>query len=147
MTTIGVFAAIFDEQGLILCVKRAYGPKNWTTPGGGLEAGETPSQGIIREVREETGYLVKPGRLVGVYSAAYKDDLVISIEAIIEGRDEWAPNCEITQCGFWGRDELPQPMRSGTRQRILDAFDRRTGMLREWTEDPSIIEDNEVKHE
>lgn len=31
----------------------------WNYPGGGIEEGETPEQACIREVEEETGYLVK----------------------------------------------------------------------------------------
>ncbi len=138
MTTIGVFAAILDEHGRILCVRRAYGPKNWSTPGGKLDPNETPTQALVREVREETGYIVAPGRLVGVYSTAYQDDLVISIEGKIIGRDPWRPNDEIAECGFFARGELPQPMKVQTRRRIADAFRGVTGALAEWTEDPNV---------
>lgn len=130
MTTIGVFANIFDDQRRILCVKRAYGPKNWTTPGGKMEAGEDPLQALVREVAEESGYVVRPGRLNGVYSKPEQDDVVLSIEAEIIARGPWQPNSEIAECGFYGRDELPQPMRETTATRILDAFDGRTGVLR-----------------
>lgn len=41
--SVGVFAVIFDEQKRILCVKRNYGPKNWTTPGGAIDKDESPS--------------------------------------------------------------------------------------------------------
>lgn len=37
----------------------------WFTPGGGLEAGETPREGAVRELSEETGLVVDPNRLVG----------------------------------------------------------------------------------
>ena len=40
----------------------------WTLPGGGLEFGEHPEEGMIREVREETGFDVLPTRLVGIHS-------------------------------------------------------------------------------
>ena len=33
-------------------------------PGGGLEEGETPEEGCIREMREETGFLVEPAELL-----------------------------------------------------------------------------------
>ncbi|MCW2674298.1 MAG: hydrolase [Frankiales bacterium] len=35
----------------------------WFTPGGGLDAGETPAQGAARELREETGLVVDPAAL------------------------------------------------------------------------------------
>jgi 8-oxo-dGTP pyrophosphatase MutT (NUDIX family) len=35
----------------------------WFTPGGGLEAGETPAQGAARELQEETGLVVDPAAL------------------------------------------------------------------------------------
>jgi ADP-ribose pyrophosphatase YjhB (NUDIX family) len=132
MTTIGIFSAIFDDQQRILLVKRAYGPMNWTTPGGRLEAGETPTQGLLREVHEESGYLVRPLRLIGVYSKPVQDDLVLSIEAEIVGRTGWQPDGEISESGFYGRDALPEPMNPYTRARILDAFDGTVAVLREF---------------
>lgn len=38
---------------------------NWTLPKGHLEAGETPVQAAVREVREETGVTAEIGELVG----------------------------------------------------------------------------------
>ena len=58
--TIGVFAANFDEAGRILCVKRNYGDKKWTTPSGAMDSGESPFQALQREIRKESGYLVNP---------------------------------------------------------------------------------------
>lgn len=40
-------------------------------PGGGLEVGETPAQGVVREVLEETGVTCEPVKLVGVYDSRY----------------------------------------------------------------------------
>ena len=38
------------------------GTRYWFTPGGGLDAGETPAEGAARELAEETGLRVAPGR-------------------------------------------------------------------------------------
>lgn len=130
MTTIGVFAIIFDEERRILCVKRNYGPRNWTTPGGKLETNESPLECVVRETKEETGYRVKHLRLLGVYSSAFRDDLVLSIEAEIFDRDAWQPDGEISEIGFFAADELPLPISPITQARIEDAFEGRTGVIR-----------------
>src|SRR5215467_3975343 len=95
MPSVGVFAAIFDAQGRILCVRQNYGPRKWTLPGGKMEAGESPFETCVREVKEESGYYVEIEHLIGVYSTPYKDDLVISFACRVVRRDEWRPNSEI----------------------------------------------------
>ncbi|GHF50810.1 hypothetical protein GCM10018790_30760 [Kitasatospora xanthocidica] len=44
----------FDEDNRVLLVKPTYKP-GWEIPGGYLHAGETPSEGAAREVKEELG--------------------------------------------------------------------------------------------
>jgi len=43
------------KNGAILMVLQHDGRSYWTLPGGGVEAGETPQQAVVREVQEETG--------------------------------------------------------------------------------------------
>lgn len=43
-------------------------PPQWTLPGGGVDFEETAEQGAVREAREETGFDVVLGRLLGVDS-------------------------------------------------------------------------------
>ena len=51
--------AIIEKDGRFLVMhSRKY--DYYKFPGGGIEAGETPEQALIREVREESGYFVKP---------------------------------------------------------------------------------------
>jgi 8-oxo-dGTP pyrophosphatase MutT (NUDIX family) len=40
----------------------------WSVPGGAMELGESILQTVVREVREETGLEVRPGRVVGIYT-------------------------------------------------------------------------------
>lgn len=129
MTSVGVFGAIFDDEGRILCVKRNYGPKNWTNPGGKLEPGEDIYDALVREVQEETGYVVEPAGLIGVYAAPFRDDLLIFLRAEIVGRREWQPDGEISEIAFFAQDELPE-MGSRARARIDDAFHDRRGVVR-----------------
>ena len=40
-------------------------------PGGGVEIGESFTEGLVREVREETGFVVRPGERIGMYESFY----------------------------------------------------------------------------
>jgi 8-oxo-dGTP diphosphatase len=42
-------------------------PLYWDFPGGKLEPGENLITGIIREVKEETNFDIKPGKIIGEY--------------------------------------------------------------------------------
>lgn len=62
-----VGGVVHDDQGRLLLVRRANEPGAglWSLPGGRVEPGETDIQAVIRELREETGFDVIPGTLVG----------------------------------------------------------------------------------
>lgn len=51
---VSVKALIEDEEGRILLVKDE--TPNWQFPGGGLEHGELPREGLAREIKEEIGH-------------------------------------------------------------------------------------------
>jgi 8-oxo-dGTP diphosphatase len=128
--TIGVFAAIFDECGRILCVRMNYGTKGWTTPGGRVELGESPLDALKREVLEETGLVIEPGLLIGVYAKPSENDIVLCFGATVLRRNNWAPNGEISEVRFFSAAELPRPMTVAAHARILDAFEGRSGVFR-----------------
>ena len=58
---------VVNEEGHILLQKRADNGR-WAPPAGAVEPDESPTQAIVREVWEETGVIVEPIRLVGIYS-------------------------------------------------------------------------------
>lgn len=62
-----VSAVIFDRRGRLLLQQRSDGGQ-WGLPGGSVEIGEALATAVVREVREETGLIVVPRRLIGVYS-------------------------------------------------------------------------------
>ncbi len=61
-------AVIRDDAGRVLFQRRG-DFHVWGLPGGILEPGETIRETLLREVREETGYDVVPGRFVGLYTS------------------------------------------------------------------------------
>jgi 8-oxo-dGTP diphosphatase len=93
MPTLGVFAAISDEGGCILCVRMNYATCAWTTPGGRVEHGESPLDALKREVLEESGLDVEAGELVGVYSKPYKDDIVLFFRASMPALEDQSGSC------------------------------------------------------
>jgi ADP-ribose pyrophosphatase YjhB (NUDIX family) len=64
---VAVSAVVIDADRLLVIRRTDNGL--WSLPGGGMEPGETVSGAVFREVHEETGYDVKPTRLVGVFSS------------------------------------------------------------------------------
>jgi len=62
----GAGAILHDADGRILLVRPSYRDDTWEIPGGGLEEGEFPWQGARREVKEELGLDLRPGRLLVV---------------------------------------------------------------------------------
>ncbi len=62
-----VSAVIFDRRGRLLLQQRSDGGQ-WGLPGGSIEIGESVTDALRREVREETGLQVAVRRLIGVYS-------------------------------------------------------------------------------
>ena len=65
---IGVAAVITNDQGALLAICRGHEPEKgrWALPGGHLEWGETLSEALRREVREEVGLNIKSERLLYV---------------------------------------------------------------------------------
>lgn len=61
--------AIVIKDGKVL-LSRQYGI--YTIPGGGIELGETPEEGVIRETKEETGFIIGNPRLITCRSSYYK---------------------------------------------------------------------------
>ncbi len=71
---IGV-GSIIVRDGRVVLIKRGHPPLEgeWSIPGGVLEVGETLREGVIREAYEETGLMVEPLDLLGVFDRVLRD--------------------------------------------------------------------------
>lgn len=69
--TVGALALIRDDDGRILVALTTYPPRVWNLPGGRTETPERITDGLCREVREETGLEVAVERLL-VVDATHK---------------------------------------------------------------------------
>ena len=65
---VAAYAVVVAEGKLLLTQLAGHtgAPGRWNLPGGGLDLGESPTQGVVREVAEETGQVVDRVRLVDV---------------------------------------------------------------------------------
>jgi 8-oxo-dGTP diphosphatase len=69
-TRLAAYAVIVDDQDrILLALWNEVEPPQWTLPGGGVEFDETPDEGCVREVHEETGYDVALLRTLGANSS------------------------------------------------------------------------------
>lgn len=105
-------AGIFKNDGILLVKERSDG--KWTLPGGWADVCESPSQGIIREVAEESGYLVDQVRLVAVkdrslhpYKPQYPNHLYKMFFLCRLAGGEPKENIEISKIGFFRLEGLP----------------------------------------
>ncbi|WP_239334293.1 NUDIX hydrolase [Frankia sp. CiP3] len=62
----GAAALFHDPDGRVLLVQPSYRDDTWLIPGGHMDPGEYPWDTARREIKEELGLDVHPGRLVGV---------------------------------------------------------------------------------
>jgi ADP-ribose pyrophosphatase YjhB (NUDIX family) len=127
-----VRGVVFRDAELLLVREREGG--GWSLPGGWVDVGESPSGAVAREVHEESGYRVRPVKLLGLYDrdargfpphmwhiwkAFFLCDLVDT-----EPRQL---GYETTASGFFARDALPTPLRfaEATERELLRCFDQR----------------------
>ena len=139
MSTVGVFASIFDVSGRILLVRHAYGSRQWTTPGGRVEHGESPLIALQRELIEEIACEVRIAHLIGVYAKPYRDDLVLSFFAELVQGTPRACLPEISEIAFFAREELPREIAFNSRVRVEDAFENCRGVVRVFDSAASLV--------
>lgn len=115
----GVTGVVRHADGRVLLLRHRLWPQSrqWGFPGGYAKKGERHEDTIIREVREETGLTVKPGRFLMIRSG-YKYRIEVYYEATMTGGlDNLTLNDrEILEARLFTVDELPENMSDNHRQ-------------------------------
>ncbi len=97
-------------QGDVMLLRRGIEPGRglWAQPGGFMEIDETVREGAIRETLEETGLLVEPREIVGLYTRPEAAIVVIAFEAeIVGGTPMTTP--EALEVRPFAMDAIPWP--------------------------------------
>jgi len=108
-----VRGAVFRDDELLLVRERSSG--KWTLPGGWADVGESPSEAVVREVREESGYETRAVKLLALYDRAkhrhpphpWHTWKVSFLCELVDGvRHE--PDDEVSEVRFFARVDLPE---------------------------------------
>ncbi len=124
-------AAIIDDAGRILLIRRSDNGL-WAMPGGGLEVGETPAQGVVREALEETGVACEPIALIGMYDSRlcgtpsayhlYQISFLCRPLSHIKTIDPPSHAHEVREVHWFPEHALPDDIDPGHVHRIPEAF-------------------------
>lgn len=87
-----VLAAVIEYDGQILLARNAAWPgKMYALITGFMEAGETPKEGIAREISEETNLATDSLDLIGVYDFQRMNQIIITYHAVAHGQVRLSP--------------------------------------------------------
>ena len=113
---VGAYALAVDDSGRVLLCRVAPSitpGEVWTLPGGGLDFGESPEVGVLRELAEESGYEGEINALLDASSHIFTDSHGAKVHAVRivyrvrvtggELRDEVDGSTDT--CGWFARDE------------------------------------------
>jgi 8-oxo-dGTP pyrophosphatase MutT (NUDIX family) len=126
-----VLALIEDDAGRLLLEHRSDAPA-WSLIGGALEHDETFTEGLCREVYEETGLQVVSHELFGTFSSpsriiAYPDGNVFQLASLaysvrVADTGGLRVSSESTELRFFARSELPLEHLAATQRPIIERY-------------------------
>jgi 8-oxo-dGTP diphosphatase len=107
------FYSINTQRYLYLLRTDSKNPGNWGIPGGKIESGETLSEGIERECKEEIGYFPEHAKLIPIQKFVNKTFTYHTFFCTV--KDEFTPILNEEHCGYaWvGEGQYPKPLHPG----------------------------------
>lgn len=117
--SVSVSGVVIDDQGRALLIQRRDNA-HWEPPGGILELGERITDGLRREVKEETGLEVEPVALTGVYKNMSRGIIALVFRCrVINGN--LRTNLEVKDFRWASKDEVADMASEAFAVRIYDA--------------------------
>jgi len=110
---VGCGAIIFNQRDEILLIQRPTG--RWWYPTGFCDVGESPAENVAREVREETGLIVTPARLIGIIDSLKVGSALRHLYSMLfycrlDGGALRLHPLETLDAGFFALGRLPEPL-------------------------------------
>ena len=118
--SVSVTGVVLRSDGRVLAIKREDDGR-WVPPGGVLELAETPQDGVVREVYEETGVKVRPTRLSGVYKNMRLGVVSLAFVCEVVGGEEHTSS-EATRVCWLSPSDAVEAMPEARAVRITDAL-------------------------
>ncbi|MGH9118013.1 MAG: NUDIX hydrolase N-terminal domain-containing protein [Acidimicrobiales bacterium] len=111
---VAIGAVVGNEAGELLLVQRADSGV-WLYPTGWADIGYSPSEVAVKEVREETGIMCEPVRLLGVLDGMRLGFTRVPLYSLLfhcraTGGDLKSHPLECADAGWFAEDELPEPL-------------------------------------
>jgi ADP-ribose pyrophosphatase YjhB (NUDIX family) len=127
---VGGHGAVIDDGGRVLLIRRADNGR-WALPGGALAVGETPAEGVLREVLEETGIPCRAVALLGIFDSrwfrlesSHHLYIVSFLCQPLDGAAACPPSHanEILDVRWFAEDALPTDMLAWTVTELRNAY-------------------------
>jgi ADP-ribose pyrophosphatase YjhB (NUDIX family) len=117
-------AALLEHDGDIILVRNKGWPDGWFgLVTGFLERGETPEEGVLREVKEEVGLEGEVASLIGVYEFTQRNEIIAAYH--VRGRGTVVVGDELEAVKRVSPDKL-RPWPFGTGKAVRDWLARRS---------------------
>ena len=115
------------RNGRVLLGKRRFPPRQgyWDLPGGFLEEGERPEDGLRREFIEETGLTITPVEFLGGVVDPYDHYFVLGLTYVVEGAGEPMPHDDVEELRWFMPEEIPAEMAFPSQNTVLAHWARR----------------------
>ena len=103
---VGTTGIVFNEKNEVLLFKHSYRSHAWSLPGGYLKAYEHPSEGLEREILEESGLVVSMDSYTKIRTDRENARLEICYTGVLIG-GEFEVSHEVVEMGFFAQDKMP----------------------------------------